>query len=69
MEFPGKDGPVRTKFYLMELIFEGEPIELPARDTKWFSFDEAQRDEFYPQTKKLLLVAERRVRERRRPGE
>jgi periplasmic divalent cation tolerance protein len=64
LEFPGKKEPIRTKFYLMELIFEGEAVEQPARQIGWFSFDEAQGNAFHPQTRKLLLIAEQRVRER-----
>jgi 8-oxo-dGTP pyrophosphatase MutT (NUDIX family) len=81
MKFMGKAGLVETKFFLMELIFEGKPIkparkEKPAgkeklREKKWFSFDEVQEqaNAFHPETSKLLTIAERRVSERRRSGE
>jgi ADP-ribose pyrophosphatase YjhB (NUDIX family) len=65
VEFTVNDELVRAKFYLMESIFEGEPIEQnPPRERRWFSFDEALQAPIHSQTKELLVVAEQRALDR-----
>ena len=60
IEFEVNGKPVRAKFYLMELIFEGTSIEKKVeRQTDWLSFDEAMAARLPKEAKKLVVVAER----------
>jgi ADP-ribose pyrophosphatase YjhB (NUDIX family) len=52
---------VRVRFYLMELISDGEPGERKPRHRKWFSFEKVVDSATHKETKDVLEVAKARV--------
>ncbi len=61
IEYPIKDKTVWAKFYLMEPIFEGRPIEKEVvRRKAWISFDQAM-EALPKEARELLVIAERRA--------
>jgi 8-oxo-dGTP pyrophosphatase MutT (NUDIX family) len=61
IEYSIKDKTIWAKFYLMEPIFEGKPIEREVvRRKAWISFDQAM-EALPDEAKELLVIAERRA--------